>query len=223
MYVVTVPDRPTCLSGLAHRGRAADRSRRDHGGRVTRRAVDVPADVRVVPPNEIRVLVTTPQNQPLTGNPQFCSTRLGTARYHGRGVAETCRPPPWCRRRDPAKISLDPGTAAIDNTVPGVRKIAFRSRWLAQPQPGSGTTSGVNTVALEYQYSLTDQGPRRKWPRKYAGAMIDIFDRAQNLVGDRGHRRQAATSSSASAEAALTTLSPALRGRTGRRSGRASR
>ena len=81
----------------------------------------------------------------------------------------------------PAKISLVPGTVTIDNTIPGTaRKIAIPLKMAAPDQEVD--PSAVNTVALTYEYPLTVKA-RDGMDRPVRGAMIDVFDRHQSLVG----------------------------------------
>jgi hypothetical protein len=139
----------------------------------------VAAEFAVVPTDEITILVTTPEGQPLAGNPEFTvsyGSASTTASVDG-GTSEAIPVP----KGIPATIDLVEGTANVETTIPGgVRTITIP---LKMATPGQAAVPGVNKVVLEYEYPLTVKA-RDVQDRPVAGAMIDIFDRNKNLVGD---------------------------------------
>jgi hypothetical protein len=139
----------------------------------------VPAEFAVVPTDEITIVVTTPDNQQLAGNPEFtvsygsASTMVPVAGGTSKGI-----PVP---KGIPATIALVPGTANVEATVPGGARTVMIPLKMATPVQAA--VPGVNQVVLEYKYPLTVKA-RDVQDRPVAGAMIDIFDQSKNLVGD---------------------------------------
>ncbi len=140
----------------------------------------VPAEFAVVPTEDITLLVTTPDNQELTADPQF-TISYGSAGTTVSVEAKTKMGTATVPKDTPSEINLVAGTASVDNTVWGSGKTYAAP--LKMSDPGQTVVAGTNTVGLVYEYPLTINA-RDDRDQPVSGAMVHIFDDHNNHVGE---------------------------------------
>lgn len=124
----------------------------------------VPADFAVVPTHPASISVTTPDNQEVNGNLAFEIYNENTGiSVPVSAEAKTLSATTEIPQGIPVYIRLAAGSHPMVGTIP-----------LHMSAPGQAVAAGPNTVALEYEHSLTINAVDEQG-RLVPGAMVDVF------------------------------------------------